>query len=60
MTTPKAPADPREALTESERDASRQQPENFKEVETDRKVVEILPIDSEGTAIKGIDPEHAR
>jgi hypothetical protein len=54
MTTPR-PSD--EALTESERRASQTHPENFKEDETDDKVVEILPIDGEGSAIKGIDPE---
>ena len=57
---PSDPADPssaREALEESERQASREHPENFKDNETDAKVVEILPIDGEGSAIKGIDPE---
>lgn len=49
--------DPREALSESERNASREQPDNFKKGETDEKVVEILPIDGEGAAIKGIDPD---
>ncbi|MEP7099750.1 MAG: hypothetical protein ABI781_04530 [Burkholderiales bacterium] len=57
MSTIRTTADPREALSESEREASRQHPENFKEDETDEKVVEILPIDGEGAAIKGIDPE---
>jgi hypothetical protein len=46
-----------EALTESERRAAETHPDNFKEVETDEKVIEILPIDGEGSAIKGIDPE---
>lgn len=57
---PSDPADPsnsREALEESERQASREHSENFKDDETDAKVVEILPIDGEGSAIKGIDPE---
>ena len=49
--------DQREALSESERRASIEQPENFKEDETEQKVVEILPIDGDGSAIKGIDPE---
>ncbi len=57
MTNPKDRADPREALAEAERDASREQPENFKEDETDDKVVEVLPIDGDGAAIKGIDPD---
>ena len=60
MSTTKTPAhtatDPRETLVESERDASREHPENFKEEGTEEKIVEILPIDGEGTAIKGIDP----
>ncbi len=57
MTNPKDRVNPREDLAESERDASRAQPENFKEDETEDKVVEILPIDGEGSAIKGIDPD---
>ena len=57
MSTPKNRPDPREALTDAERAASRTQPENFKEAETDEKVVEILPINDAGSAIKGIDPE---
>jgi hypothetical protein len=57
MTTPQASKDEREALQESERNASRTQPENFKEGETDEKVVEVLPVDGESTAIKGIDPK---
>ena len=56
-TNPRNRVDPREALAESERDASREQPENFKEDETDDKVVEVLPIAGEGAAIKGIDPD---
>ena len=57
MSTTRPATDPREPLVESERDASREHPENFKEQETDEKVVEILPIDGEVAAIKGIDPE---
>lgn len=57
MGTTKSTTDPREALSESERRASIEQPENFKEAETDEKVVEVLPIDGEGAAIKGIDPD---
>lgn len=48
--------DPREPLNESERRASIERPENFKQAETDEKVVEVLPIDAEGAAIKGLDP----
>lgn len=50
-------SNPREALSESERAASREQPENFKKEETADKVVEVLPIDGEGAAIKGLDPD---
>lgn len=57
MSTTRTTTDPREALSESERRASIEQPENFKDAETDEKVVEILPIDGDGGAIKGIDPD---
>lgn len=56
-TQPNAKPDDREALGESERRASTEQPENFKKKETEDKVVEVLPIDGEGAAIKGIDPD---
>lgn len=57
MTTPATRPDQREALSESERKASREQPENFKKEKTEDKVVEVLPIDGEGAAIKGLDPK---
>ena len=57
MTTPDPRPDQREALGESERKASREQPENFKKEETEDKVVEVLPIDGESAAIKGLDPD---
>lgn len=57
MSTIQTATDPREPLSESERRASIEQPENFKEAATDEKVVEVLPIDGEGAAIKGIDPD---
>ncbi|MEO5695499.1 MAG: hypothetical protein ABIQ60_00025 [Burkholderiaceae bacterium] len=51
-------ADQREALEKSEKDASREQPENFKDEETEDKVVEVLPIEeSNSGAIRGLDPE---
>jgi len=60
-TTPRPASDQRDALRESERDASREQPENFKEEETDAKVVEILPIEEgDSEAIKGIDPDKKK
>lgn len=49
--------DPREALAESERKASEQQPKNFKERETDEKIVEI-GYDLTDAPIEGIDPEE--
>lgn len=57
MTTPHDPGKTDDPLADSERQASRTHPENFKEAETDQKVVEVLPIDRKGDAIKGIDPE---
>jgi hypothetical protein len=47
--------DQRKALEESEKNAKRKQPENYKEHETDEKIVEIGP-DLENDPIKGIDP----
>ena len=51
-------ADPREALKESEKKASEKHPENFKDDETEDKVVEIPPIEKDGSAIKGLDPDE--
>jgi hypothetical protein len=52
--------DQRKALEESEKNAKRTQPENYKEKETDEKIVEIGP-DLEDDPIKGIDPpEHPK
>ena len=58
MITPhnRNPGDERTALEDSERRASQQQPENYKDRQTAEKVVEVLPIDAADTAIKGIDP----
>ena len=47
--------DQRKALEESEKDAKRNQPENYKEKETEDKIVEIGP-DLQDDPIKGIDP----
>lgn len=53
------PESQREALRESEKDAAAEQPENFKDAETEDKVVEVLPIEpSDSGAIKGIDPDR--
>jgi len=50
--------DQRKALEESEKNANRKQPENYKEEETEDKIVEIGP-DLEDDPIKGIDaPER--
>jgi hypothetical protein len=51
--------DQRKALAESEKHANRKQPENYKEEETEDKVVEIGP-DVEEDPIKGIDPPEQR
>lgn len=45
----------RKALEQSEKDATRQQPESFKDQATGEKVVEIGP-DLTEDPIKGIDP----
>lgn len=60
MNRPDAPADAqREALRRSEKDAAAEQPENFKDAETEEKIVEILPIEPDhSAAIQGIDPEE--
>ena len=49
----------RKALEESEKKATRQQPENFKDESTDDKVVEIGP-DLKKDPIKGIDPPERK
>jgi len=46
----------REALEQSERDAAKDRPKNYKEDENDDKIVEIGP-DLTDDPIKGIDPE---
>lgn len=45
----------RAALEKSEKKAAEQQPENFKDAATDKKIVEIGP-DLKEAPIKGIDP----
>lgn len=45
----------REPLEQSEKKAAEQQPENFKDQETEEKLVEIGP-DVTDAPIKGIDP----
>jgi hypothetical protein len=58
MITPhnRNPDDERLALEKSEKKASEQQPGSFKDEATKEKVVEVLPIDPQSSAIKGIDP----
>ena len=56
MTSTPSPTRADDALSDSERRANQPHPENFKEAETDEKVVEVLPIDGDGGAIQGIDP----
>ena len=47
----------REALERSEKKAAEPQPENYKDKETEEKLVEIGP-DLTDDPIKGIDPEQ--
>lgn len=59
LTSPTPPDAQRDALRQSEKDAAAEQPENFKDDETDEKIVEILPIEpNSSNAIQGIDPEE--
>ena len=51
-------SDPREALKESERKASEEHPQNFKDDATEDKVVEIPPVEPDGSAIRGLDPKR--
>ncbi len=61
--TPQKPGstgqDQRKALEESEKNAKRKQPENYKEEATEDKIVEIGP-DLQDDPIKGIDPPERR
>lgn len=50
--------DQRKALEESEKNASREHPQTFKEEATDEKIIEIGP-DLEEDPIKGIDPDES-
>ncbi|MGZ5204158.1 MAG: hypothetical protein ACXWIZ_04535 [Caldimonas sp.] len=57
-TTPSAPASAqREALNESEKKASEQQPGSYKEKATAEKVVEIPPAGPGKKPIRGLDSE---
>ena len=53
---PGAPAQ-RDALEKSEREASTQQPENYKDAATGEKIVEIPPVPKDEAPIKGLDPK---
>jgi hypothetical protein len=54
-----SPQAQRESLRRSERQAAERQPENFKDAETDDKVVEIGP-DLQNAPIEGLDPASDR
>jgi len=54
-----SPEAQRESLRRSERQATEQQPESFKDAETDDKVVEIGP-DMQDAPIQGLDPASDR
>ncbi|MGZ5130618.1 MAG: hypothetical protein ACXWCU_13755 [Caldimonas sp.] len=57
-TTPSAPASAqREALNESEKKASEQQPGSYKEKATAEKVVQIPPAGPGKKPIRGLDSE---
>lgn len=47
----------REALEQSEREASRKQPGSFKDEAMDDKVVEIPPVGPDEKPIRGLDPK---
>jgi len=60
-TDPKTPAreDQRDALAESEKEASRQQPRSYDERNTSEKKVHINPPDpASDESIRGIDPKQ--
>ena len=48
----------RDALKQSEERAARSHPENFKDEENESKQVEIPPVQPDGSAIQGLDPEE--
>ena len=54
-TTAPPPRDQREALNESQKRASEQQPGSYKEKETDEKIVEIPPKGPDEKPIRGLD-----
>lgn len=50
----------RKALEASEREASAQQPENYKDAATADKIVEIPAVAKDEKPIKGLDPKRTR
>lgn len=56
-TTPTANDKQREALEDSEREASRKQPGSFKDEAMDEKIVEIPPVGPDEKPIRGLDPK---
>jgi hypothetical protein len=57
-TTKAGPApNQREQLTESERKATEKEPENFRDVSNEKKVVEIPPLGKDRKPIRGLDPK---
>lgn len=59
MATPttQSPRDQREALEQSEREASRQQPGSFRDEAMEDKIVEIPPVGPNEQPIRGLDPD---
>lgn len=54
---PEPESDQREALKDSERKASEEQPGSFKDEAMEEKIVEIPPVDKDEQPIKGLDPK---
>ena len=56
LNTNPSPEQQREALNQSQKKANEKQPENYREEETDDKVVEIPPTGPDERPIRGLDP----
>ncbi|CAN5914891.1 hypothetical protein BH11PSE8_BH11PSE8_31610 [soil metagenome] len=54
---PHPESDQREALKDSERKASEEQPGSFKDEAMEEKIVEIPPVEKDEQPIKGLDPK---
>ncbi len=54
---PGAPLADRQALQESERQATETEPANFRDQANAEKIVEIPPVDKANKPIRGLDPK---